>query len=79
MILHGKSLKAPSLNDVLQRDIKVLSLSTPTKFKAGSTNHLMLPPRHSRFTMVQVLPQSKMRNNPEVDFIEMNEDSNLKN
>jgi hypothetical protein len=45
----------------------------------GTANHLMLSPRQSGFTVVQVLPQSKMQANPEVGFTKMNKDDNLKN
>jgi hypothetical protein len=32
MVLHGKPLKTPSLDDVLQGNVKVSSLPVPTTF-----------------------------------------------
>jgi hypothetical protein len=32
VVLHGKSLEAPSLNAILQRDIEILNLPTLAKF-----------------------------------------------
>jgi hypothetical protein len=43
VILHSKPLKAPPLDAILQRNIKILGFPTPTKFKAGTTDQLMLP------------------------------------
>jgi hypothetical protein len=78
VIIHGEPLEAPPLDTILERNVKVLSLPTPTKFKTGATNHLMLPPRHSGFTVVQVLPQSEIWSNLEEGLTNMNKDGDLK-
>jgi hypothetical protein len=42
VVLHGKPLKAPSFNAILQRDIKIFDFPALTKLQAGTTNKLMM-------------------------------------
>jgi hypothetical protein len=79
VVLHGKPLEAPSLNTVLQRDIKILNLPTLAKFHTSTTNKLMLSSSHPRPTVVEVLPKPKMGKNSKESFAEVNEHDNLKN
>jgi hypothetical protein len=72
MVLHGKPLEAPSLNTVLQRDIKILNFPTSEKFQASTANKLMLSSSHPGPTMVEVLPKPKMRKNSKEIFAKMN-------
>jgi hypothetical protein len=79
VVLHGKPLKAPSLNIVLQKDIKIFNFPTPTKFQASTTNKLMLSFSHPGPTVVEVLPKPEMRKNSKESFAEVNKHNNLKN
>jgi hypothetical protein len=79
VVLHGKPLKVPPLNAVLQRDIKVFDFSAPTKLQAGTTNKLMLSLGHPRPTVVEIFPKPKMRKNSKERLTEMNKHGNLKN
>jgi hypothetical protein len=79
MVLHGKPLKAPSLNTILQRDIKILNFPASTKFHASTANKLMLSSSHPKPTVVEVLPKPKMRKNSKESLTKMNKHDNLKN
>jgi hypothetical protein len=79
VVLHGKPLKAPSLNTVLQRDIKIFNFPAPTKFQAGTTNKLMLSSSHPGPTVVEVLPKPELRKNSKKSFTEVNKHGKLKN
>jgi hypothetical protein len=63
VVLHGKPLKTPSLNTILQRNIKIFDFPAPTKFQASIANKLMLSSSHPGLTVVEVLPKPKMRKN----------------
>jgi hypothetical protein len=52
MILHGKPLKAQSLNTIFQRNVKVFIFPASTKFQTGSSNKLMLPSSHPELTVI---------------------------
>jgi hypothetical protein len=79
VVLHGKPLKAPSLNTVLQRDIKIFNFPAPTKFQTSIANKLMLSSSHPGPAVVEVLPKPKMRKNSKESFAEVNKHDNLKN
>ena len=79
MVLYGKPLEAPSLNTVLQRDVKILNFPASAKFQASTANKLMLSSNHPELTMVEVLPKPKMRKNSKESFAEVNKHGNLKN
>jgi hypothetical protein len=63
VILHGKPVKAPSFNDVLKRDVKVLHFPPPAKLQTGTTNKLMLSPSHTGPTVVKISPKPKVGKN----------------
>jgi hypothetical protein len=79
VVLHGKPLKAPSLDIVLQRDIEIFNLPASAKFQASITNKLMLSSSHPVATVVKILPKPKMRKNSKESFAEVNKNANLKN
>ena len=79
MVLHGKPLKAPSLNTVLHRDIKIFDLPASAKFQASTANKLMLSSSHPRPIVVEIVPKPKMRKNSKESFAEVNKHDNLKN
>jgi hypothetical protein len=60
VILHGKPLKAPSFNAVLEGDIKVLYFPPPTKLQTGTTDKLMLSSGHTGPTMVKIPLEPKV-------------------
>jgi hypothetical protein len=78
VVFHGKLLEAPSLNTVLQRDVKILNFPTSAKFQAGTANKMMLSSSHPRPTVVVVLPKPKVRKNPKESLAKMNIYNNLK-
>jgi hypothetical protein len=79
VVLHGKPLKAPSFNVVLQGDIKILYFPAPTKLQAGTTNKLMLSSGHPGLTVVEVFPKPEMRKDSKESFAEVHKNGNLKN
>jgi hypothetical protein len=60
MVLNNKPLQAPSLDTILERDFKIVSLPPMAHLQTSTPNQLMLPLGHPRATVIQVLPQSKM-------------------
>jgi hypothetical protein len=79
VVLHGKPLKAPSLNTILHRDIKIFDLPASVKFQASTANKLMLTSSHPRPIVVEIVPKPKMRKNSKESFAEVNKHGNLKN
>jgi hypothetical protein len=79
LVLHGKPLKEPPFNAVLQRDIKVFDFSAPTKLQAGTTNKLMLSSGHPGPTVVEIFPKPEMRKNTKESLAEVNKHNNFKN
>jgi hypothetical protein len=79
VFLHGKPLKAPSLDTVLQRDIEIFILPSTAKLQASTANKLMLSFSHPGSTVVEILPKPEMRKNSKESFIEVNKNGNLKN
>ena len=63
MILHGEPLEAPSLDAVLDGDVKVLHFSPPAKIQTGNADELMLPSSHAGPTVIKVPPESKVGEN----------------
>jgi hypothetical protein len=60
VVLNNKPLQAPSLDTILERDFKIVSLPPTAHLQTSTPNQLMLSPGHPRATVIQVLPQSKM-------------------
>jgi hypothetical protein len=78
VVLHGKPLKAPSLNTIVQRDIKIFDFPAPMKLQAGTTNKLMLSSSHPGPIVVEVFPNPEMRKNSKESFTDVNKHDNLK-
>jgi hypothetical protein len=79
VVLNNKPLQAPSLDTVFERDLKIFSLPSTTHLQTSTPNQLMLPPGHSRATVIQILPQSKMWQHAKKSFAQMNINGNLQN
>jgi hypothetical protein len=79
VVLNNKPLQESSLNTVLERDLKIISLPPPTHLQTSAPNQMMLPPGHSRATVIQVLPQSKMWQDAKKSFTQMYVNGNLQN
>jgi hypothetical protein len=63
VILHGEPLEEPSLDAVLEGDVKVFHFSPPAKFQTGTTDKLMLSSSHTGPTVVKVPLESKVGEN----------------
>jgi hypothetical protein len=68
MILHDESFQTPSLDDVLEGDVEVISLPSAAHLQARTPHQLMLPSGHPRATVIQIFPQSKVRQDTEESF-----------
>jgi shikimate kinase len=79
VVIHGKPLKAPSFNAILQGDVKIFDFPTPTKLQAGTTNKLMLSSSHPGPTVVEIFSKPEMRKNSKESLTEVNRHDNLKN
>jgi hypothetical protein len=79
VILHGKSLKAPSFNAILERDVKTLHFPPPAKLQTGTTDKLMLSPGHTGPTVVKIPPEPKMGKNSKKGLAKVHKNGNLKN
>jgi hypothetical protein len=79
MIFHDEPLKTPSLNVVLQGDIEILYFPPSAKLQTCAANKLMLPPSHPGPTMIKILPESEMGENPKKSLAQMYEKGNLQN
>jgi hypothetical protein len=77
VVLHDKPLEMPPLDAILEGDVAVLCLPPATHLQTRATNELVLSPRHRRPTMIQILPEAKVGENPEVGLTQMNKDGNL--
>jgi hypothetical protein len=60
VILHGKQLKVPSFNVVLEGDIKVFHFPPPVKLQTGTTDKLMLSFSHTGSRVVQIPLEHKV-------------------
>jgi hypothetical protein len=79
MIFYNKPLQAPSFDAVLEWDVEVFCLPPTAHLQTRTTHELVLPPGHSRPTVIQVFPQTKMRKNSKVGFAQVNKNRNLQN
>jgi hypothetical protein len=79
MILNDEPFQAPSLDAILERDIEILCFSPTAHLQTRVAHELVLPPGHLGPTMVQVFPQSKVRQNTKISFTKMNKNRNLQN
>ena len=79
MILHGEPLEVPSLDAVLEGDVKVFYFPPLAKLQTGTTNKLMLSSSHTRTTVVKVPPESKVGKNSKKGLAQVYENDILKN
>jgi hypothetical protein len=79
VILHGEPLEAPSLDAVLEGDIKVFYFPPPAKLQTGTTDKLMLSPGHTRPTVVKIPPEPKVGKDSKKSLAQVHENGNLKN
>jgi hypothetical protein len=79
VVLHGEPLEAPSFNDVLEGDVKVLYFPPPAKLQTGTTNKLMMSSSHIGPIVVKTPPEPKMGKNSKKSLAKMHENGNLKN
>jgi hypothetical protein len=77
--LEGGRFQVPSFDVVFEWDIEVLCLPPMVHLQTRTTHELVLPPGHSRPTVIQVLPQAKVWQNTKVGFTQMNKNRNLQN
>jgi hypothetical protein len=69
----------PSFNAILKWDVKVFCFPPTAHLQTRTAHELVLPPSHPRMTVIQILPQTKVRKNSKVGFAQMNKDRNLQN
>ena len=79
MVLHGEPLEAPSLNVVLEGDVKVLYFPPSAKLQTSTTDELMLSSSHTGPTVVKIPPESKMGENSKKSLAQVYENGNLHN
>jgi hypothetical protein len=79
VILHGEPLKAPSLDAVLERDIKVFHFPPLAKLQTGTTDKLMLSSSHTGPTVVKIPPKPKVGKDSKKGLAHEHENGNLKN
>ena len=79
MVLHGKPLKAPSFNAVLEGDIKVFYFPPPAKLQTSTTDKLMLSSGHTGPVVVKIPPKPKMGKGSKKGLTKVHENGNLKN
>jgi hypothetical protein len=77
MVLHNEPLETPPLDAILEGDVEVLYFPPTTKFQTRAANELVLSPSHSGPTMIQVLPETKMGENPKIGLTQMYKNGNL--
>ena len=79
MILHGEPLEAPSLDAVLEGDVKVFHFPPPAKLQTGTTNKLMLSSNHTGPTVVKIPSEPKVGKDSKKGLAQVHENGNLKN
>ena len=66
MVLHNEPLETPSFDAILEGDVEVLCFPPVTKLQTRAANKLVLSPSHPGPTMIQVLLETEMGENPEI-------------
>jgi hypothetical protein len=79
VVLHNEPLKAPPLDTVLERNVKILCFPPPAKLQTCAANKLVLSPSHPRPTMIKIFPETEMGEYPEKGLTQMYENGNLHN
>jgi hypothetical protein len=75
--LHNEPLETPPLDAILKGDVKVLCFPPATKLQTHAANELVLSPSHPRPTMIQVLLETEMGENPKIGLTHMYKNGNL--
>jgi hypothetical protein len=71
VVLHNEPLETPPLDAILEGDVEVLYFPPATKLQTRAANELVLSPCHPGSTMIQVLPETEMGENPEIGLTQM--------
>jgi hypothetical protein len=79
VILHGEPLEAPSLDAVLEGNVKVFHFPPPAKFKTCAADELMLSSSHAGPTVIKVPLESKVGEDSKKSLAQVYENGNLKN
>ena len=77
MVLHNEPLEAPPLDAILEGDVEVLCFPLTTQLQTCAANELVLSPSHPGSTMIQILPEVEMGENPEIGLTQMYKYRNL--
>jgi hypothetical protein len=77
VVLHNEPLETPPLDAILEGGVEVLYFPLATKLQIRAANELVLSPIHSRPTMIQVLPETEMGENPKIGLTQMYKTGNL--
>jgi hypothetical protein len=79
VILHGEPLEAPSLDVVLEGDVKVFHFPPPAKLQTGTTDKMMLSSIHTNLTVVKIPPEPKVGKDSKKVLAQVYKNGNLKN
>jgi hypothetical protein len=79
LILHGEPLEAPSLDAVLEGDIKVFYFPPPVEHQTSTTDKLMLSSSHTRPKVVKIPLESKVGKDSKKGLAQVYENGNLEN
>ena len=60
VVLHNEPLKAPPLDAVLKRNVKILCFPPSAKLQTCAANKLVLSPNHPGPTMIKVFLETKV-------------------
>jgi hypothetical protein len=77
VVFHNEPLETPPLNAVLKGNVEVFCFSPATKLQACAANELVLSPSHPGATMIEVFPETGMRENPDKGLTQMYKNGNL--
>jgi hypothetical protein len=77
VVLYNEPLEAPPHDAILEGDVEVLCFPPATKLQTRAANELVLSPSHPGPTMIQVLPETEMGENPEIGLTQMYKNGNL--
>jgi hypothetical protein len=79
VVLHNKPLKAPPLDVVLERNVKILCFPPLAKLQTCIANKLVLSPSHPGPIMIKIFLETEVGENPEKGLARMYENGNLHN
>jgi hypothetical protein len=77
VVLHNEPLKAPPLDVVLERNVKILCFPPPAKLQTCAANKLVLSPSHPGPTMIKIFLETEVGENPKKGLAEMYKNGNL--